>query len=130
MPDANTTERTPEPAARKSGRPRLVRAAGVAGLLVPVAWAAIVALELSQGQVSHSLVSRPERLFGALDSRWFAVLLAAGVALLVLQLLLVGGVLLRAERRRVARVAFAVAAVAAAARYGVSLLARTLTSTE
>lgn len=123
MPDADTTEQTPEPAAGKCGHPRLVRAAGVAGLLVPIVWAAIMALEISQGQLSHSLVSRPERLFGALDSRWFAALLVAGVGLLGLQLLLVGGVLLRAERRRVARVAFAVAAVAAAARYGVSLLA-------
>jgi polyhydroxybutyrate depolymerase len=123
MPEANTSERTPEPAAWKASRPRLVRAAGIAGLLVPVVWTAIVALELSQGQVSHSLVSRPERFFGALDSRWFAVLLVAGAALLGLQLLLVGGVLLRAERRRVARAAFAVASIAAAARYGVSLLA-------
>ncbi len=105
------------------GSPRFARAAGLAGLLVPISWATIVALELSQGQVSHSLVSRPERLFGALDSRWFVVLLIAGVALLGLQLVLVCGVLLRAERRRVARAAFAVAAVAVAARYGVGILA-------
>jgi polyhydroxybutyrate depolymerase len=90
---------------------------------VPVVWAATVALELAQGQLAHSLVSRPERLFGASDSRWFAVLVVAGGFLLGLQLALVGGVLLRAERRRVARAAFAVAALAAAARYGVALFA-------
>jgi len=90
---------------------------------VPIVWGAAVAMDISQGQLSHSLVSRPERLFGASDSRWFAALLVAGAALVGLQLLLMGGVLLRAERRRVARVAFAVAAIAVAARYGVSLLA-------
>jgi polyhydroxybutyrate depolymerase len=90
---------------------------------VPVVWAAIVALELAQGQLAHSLVSRPERLYGASESRWFAVLVVAGGVLLGLQLALVGGVLLRAERRRVARVALAVAAVAAVARYGVTLFA-------
>ena len=90
---------------------------------MPVVWAATVALELAQGQLAHSLVSRPERLFGASDSRWFAVLVVAGGFLLGLQLALVGGMLLRAERRRVARAAFAVAALAAAARYGVALFA-------
>ena len=123
MTQPTTHEPTPELAASRAGHSRLVRAAGVAGLLVPVVWAAIVALELWQGQISHSLVSRPERLFGAADSRWFAVLMPAGGALLGLKLLLVGGVLLRAERRRVARVAFAVAAAAAVARFGVSVLA-------
>jgi polyhydroxybutyrate depolymerase len=102
---------------------RTARVAGIAGLLVPIVWAAIVLLELSQGQLSHSLVSRPERLFGALDSRWFAVLAAAGAALLVLEVAVVGGVLVGAERRRVARAAFAVAAIAAASRYGVTILA-------
>jgi polyhydroxybutyrate depolymerase len=98
-------------------------AAGIAGVLVPVVCAAIVAMELAQGQLAHSLVSRPERMFGASDSRWFAVLVVAGGVLLGLQLALVGGVLLRAERRRVARVALAVAAFAAAAGYGVTLFA-------
>ena len=92
-------------------------------MLVPVVCAAIVAMELAQGQLAHSLVSRPERMFGASDSRWFAVLVVAGGVLLGLQLALVGGVLLRAERRRVARVALAVAAFAAAAGYGVTLFA-------
>jgi polyhydroxybutyrate depolymerase len=102
---------------------RLLRAGAIAGLLVPVVWAAVVALEISQGQLSHSLVSRPERLFGAADSRWFAVLLPAGAILLAAQLALVGAVLLRAERRRLARVAFVVAAVAVASRFAVTILA-------
>ena len=90
---------------------------------MPVVWAAIMALELWQGQVAHSLVSRPERLFGATDSRWYAALLPLGVALLGLQLVAVAGVLRRAERPRVARVAFAVSAIAAAGRFGVTLFA-------
>ena len=116
-------ERSAEPAASEARRRRVVRAAGAAGLLVPLAWGACAALELWQGQVSHSLVSRPERLFGALDSRWFTVLLLATAVLVGLQLLIMVGVLLRAERRRVGRAALAVATVAVAARYGVSLLA-------
>jgi polyhydroxybutyrate depolymerase len=123
MPDTSAAGPTAEPGGSEIARPRLVRAAGVAGLLVPVVWVASVGLEISQGQLSHSLVSRPERLFGAADSRWFAVLLVAGAVLAILQLLVAGGMLLRAERRRVAGVAFAVAVVAAAARYGVSVLA-------
>ena len=101
----------------------LIRGAGIAGLLVPVVWAATLALEIWQGQLSHSLVSRPERLFGAADSRWFAILLPACGALVCLQLLAMGGLLLRAERRRMALLALVVAAVAAASRFDVAVLA-------
>ena len=106
-----------------TGHSRLIRTAGFAGLLVPFIWVATLGLELWQGQVSHSLVSRPERLFGAADSRWFTVLLIVAAALVVSQLLLIGGVLLRAERPRVALVALVVATIAAAARYDVAILA-------
>ena len=70
--------------------PRLVRA-GRAGLLVPVLWAVVVAVELAHANIGHSLISRPERFFS--DSAWHwplvlivaamvAAQLAAGVALL------------------------------------------------
>jgi len=70
---------------------RLVMAAR-AGLLVPLLWAAAVAVELAHANIGHSLISRPERFFS--DSAWHwplvlivaamvAAQLAAGVALLV-----------------------------------------------
>jgi polyhydroxybutyrate depolymerase len=48
--------------------PRLVKAAGIAGLLTPVAWAAGAAVELAHANIGHSLISRPERFFS--DSAW------------------------------------------------------------
>src|SRR5664280_2146414 len=72
--------------------PRLVRAAGIAGLLAPVGWAIVVAIELAHANIGHSLISRPERFFS--DSAWHwplvlivvvmvAAQLAAGLAVLV-----------------------------------------------
>jgi polyhydroxybutyrate depolymerase len=55
----------PERFARDS---RFGRAAGIAGLLVPVIWAASVAIEVARSNVGHSLISRPERFFS--DSAW------------------------------------------------------------
>ncbi len=103
--------------------PRFVRGAGIAGLFVPVVWAVAAGLEIWQGQLSHSLVSRPERLFGAADSRWFAVLVPVCVTLVALQLYALGGALLMAERRRVAWLAFAAGVVAGAGRNGVAVFA-------
>src|SRR5450830_1679767 len=71
--------------------PRLVRAAGIAGLLVPVVWAAGAAVELAHANIGHSLISRPERFFSDSAWHWPLVLivaamvagqLAAGLALL------------------------------------------------
>jgi polyhydroxybutyrate depolymerase len=42
--------------------------AGRAGLLVPLAWAIVVAIELAHANIGHSLISRPERFFS--DSAW------------------------------------------------------------
>jgi polyhydroxybutyrate depolymerase len=100
---------------------RFARAAGFAGLLVPVLWAVIFALEIWQGVLSHSLVSRPERLFGSPDSRWFAILLPAVGLLVGMQLLTLVGLLLRSDGKVLTRVAVAVAAVAIAGRLGVTL---------
>jgi polyhydroxybutyrate depolymerase len=73
-------------------RHRRLVIAGRAGLLVPVLWAAAVAVELAHANIGHSLISRPERFFS--DSAWHwplvlivvamvAAQLAVGVALLV-----------------------------------------------
>jgi len=71
--------------------PSLVRAAGIAGLLTPVAWAAAAVLELAHANIGHSLISRPERFFSDSAWHWPLVLivaamvagqLAAGLALL------------------------------------------------
>ena len=38
---------------------RFIKAAGIAGLLVPIAWAAWAAVELAHANIGHSLISRP-----------------------------------------------------------------------
>jgi polyhydroxybutyrate depolymerase len=101
--------------------PRLITAAGLAGLLGPVLWGLMYGLEIWQGVLSHSLVTRPERLFGGPESRWYGILLPACAVLMALQLAVVCGLLLRSDRRLLARLAVAVAAVAAAGRLGVTL---------
>jgi polyhydroxybutyrate depolymerase len=54
-----------------------IRAAGVAGLAVPIAWAIAVAIELGHANIGHSLISRPERFFS--DSAWhWPLVLAVG----------------------------------------------------
>jgi len=71
---------------------RFIKAAGIAGLLVPIAWAVGASVELAHANIGHSLISRPERFFS--DSAWHwplvlivvvmvAAQLAAGLAVLV-----------------------------------------------
>ncbi len=69
--------------------PRQVRA-GRAGLLVPVLWAAVVAVELAHANIGHSLISRPERFFS--DSAWHWPLVLIVAAMVAAQL--AGGVAL------------------------------------
>ena len=66
-----------------AGDPRLVRA-GRAGLLVPVLWAVVVAVELAHANIGHSLISRPERFFS--DSAWHWPLVLIVAAMVAAQL--------------------------------------------
>jgi polyhydroxybutyrate depolymerase len=60
--------------------PRLVRAASIAGLLVPFVWAAVAAMELAHSNIGHSLISRPERFFSDSAWHWPLVLIVAAMA--------------------------------------------------
>ncbi len=91
-------------------RARLTRAAALFALAAPVFWAAILGLELRQAGVSHSLVSRPERIFGPGPG---PLPLYAWLALLLIPSAIFAR---RLEHRRVAAAAFAVAAIALLAR--------------
>jgi polyhydroxybutyrate depolymerase len=84
----------------------------LAGLVLALVWAATLALQVVGAQVSHSLVSRPERLFTYSSSlvQW-AVLLAA-VASVFLWLGLVGGIADQSDRASIRRLALAAALVA------------------
>ena len=62
-----------------AGHPRLVRAAGIAGLLVPIAWAAGAAVEVAHANIGHSLISRPERFFSDSAWHWPLVLIVAAM---------------------------------------------------
>ena len=63
---------------------RLVKVGGIAGLLVPVAWATGVAVELAHANIGHSLISRPERFFS--DSAWHWPLVLIVAAMVAAQL--------------------------------------------
>jgi polyhydroxybutyrate depolymerase len=99
-----------------TANPRLARATAILALLATVLWAVAVALELSHAQLSHSLVSRPERLFGPgqdIDAVPMYVLL-------VLQLLLVRVFTERLQHRVIARVTLLLAAIALLGRVAVA----------
>ncbi|MGD0248136.1 MAG: PHB depolymerase family esterase, partial [Candidatus Limnocylindrales bacterium] len=61
-----------------------MRAAGIAGLVAPIAWAVVAAIELTHANLGHSLTSRPERLFS--DSAWHWPLVLMVGALVAAQL--------------------------------------------
>jgi polyhydroxybutyrate depolymerase len=61
-----------------------LESAGRAGLLVPVAWAIVVAIELAHANIGHSLISRPERFFS--DSAWHLPLVLIVATMVVAQL--------------------------------------------
>jgi polyhydroxybutyrate depolymerase len=94
----------------------LGRATVILALGAPVLWAVAVTLELSRAQLSHSLVSRPERLFGS--GQDISAMLV--YIWLVLQLLLVRVFTGRLEHRRIARAGLLLAAIALLGRVVVS----------
>ena len=95
-------------------------AAGIAGLLAPVVWALLAALELLHANIGHSIVSRPERLFS--DSAWHWPIVALVAALLVCQLAAVAAVAAASPRRGLSLLAGMVLVPALAARFALALL--------
>jgi polyhydroxybutyrate depolymerase len=92
--------------------PRFVKAAGTAGLLAPIAWGAVAAIELAHARVAHSLISRPERLFD--DSAWhWPLVLAVVVMVSLLAVACIGLALEMDSPRRRAAVLGAVPALTA-----------------
>jgi polyhydroxybutyrate depolymerase len=85
-------------------------------LAAPVLWAVVVAMELGRAQLSHSLISRPERLFGSVPD----ISLVPVCAWLVLQLFLVGLLARRLEHRRTAIGALLLTLIAMAGRWAVA----------
>jgi polyhydroxybutyrate depolymerase len=81
---------------------RLVRAAGAGALLVPFAWAGTAGLEFARAHLSHSLISRPERLFGGDGAAWWPILTLLVCAAAIGLAAIAVAVSLRAEHRRVA----------------------------
>ncbi len=63
---------------------RLIQTGGIPGLLVPVLWAIVVAVELAHANIGHSLISRPERFFS--DSAWHWPLVLIVAAMVAAQL--------------------------------------------
>ncbi|HEY5487089.1 MAG TPA: PHB depolymerase family esterase [Candidatus Limnocylindrales bacterium] len=102
------TDRSPsQPAGPDS---RFTRAAALLPMAAPLVWAGILAIEISQAQLSHSLVSRPERLFGAgLGAGLLVLSVCVWLALLVLPLRAFAA---HQEHRRIARAALLAAVVA------------------
>jgi polyhydroxybutyrate depolymerase len=102
-------------------RPRLVRAAGIAGLLVPVVWAADAAVELVHANIGHSLISRPERFFS--DSAWHWPLVLIVAAMVTAQLATGLGLLAETRpSRRLSGGAGVVFGLAVTARLAMALL--------
>ena len=98
---------------------RFGRAVAIVAIATPIVWAVVVAMEIGQAQLSHSLVSRPERLFGAGHD---LSPLYLWPALLVLPLRVFAE---RLEHRKIARVALAVAVIALFGRVVVAAAAPT-----
>jgi polyhydroxybutyrate depolymerase len=92
-------------------------------LALPAIWLAGTALEIRQGVLSHSLVSRPERLFGPGEAAERPLLIVLPVAAVLVWALLAAGLWARSDRSRTAAAAGAVLVAAALARLGVTLLA-------
>ena len=99
---------------------RFARAAGAGALLLPFVWAGTAGLEFARARLSHSLISRPERLFGGDGAAWWPILMllvcVGAVALVAVAVAIAS----RAEHRRVAFAAVAVLAGAAACRVAVA----------
>jgi polyhydroxybutyrate depolymerase len=73
---------TTPPIAFMAGKSRFQRAAGLAGVLAPVAWAVVAAIEVTQSNIGHSLISRPERFFSNSTWHWPLVLVVSAMGIL------------------------------------------------
>jgi polyhydroxybutyrate depolymerase len=94
---------------------RTIRAAGLAGLISALFWAASWLLELAHANVGHSLISRPERFFS--DSAWHWPLVLLVAATVIAELGVVLALMARSGRG-------ALAAGLTGAAFGVALAAR------
>ncbi len=95
-------------------------AAGAGALLLPLVWAATAGLEFGRAHLSHSLISRPERLFGGEGAAWWPIL-AILVCVAAAALTAVGGaIVVRAEHRRLAIAAAVLLALAAGLRVAIA----------
>jgi polyhydroxybutyrate depolymerase len=92
-------------------------------LALPAIWLAGAALEVRQGILSHSLVSRPERLFGPDEAAQRPLLIVLALVAVLAWALLAAGLWTRSDRPRAGAAAGAVLVAAALARLGVTLLA-------
>lgn len=100
----------------------IVHLAGAAGLAAPVVWLATAGLQVAQSEPGHSLVSRPERLFGATGSPLAGPLVIATVFWVWLWARLVDGSMFRAEHRKVRWLTLPLAALAGTAASGIVIL--------
>ena len=89
---------------------------GVAGLLVPVLWAGLAAFELARAHLAHSLVARPDRLFGGDGATGWPVASALVVVGGALLLSVARGVAVRSRHRRLSAAALAL--------FGLGVIAR------
>jgi len=87
-------------AAENHSHVRGVKAAALAGLLAPIAWAAVVVVELARANIGRSLISRPERFFSDPTWHWPIVFL---VGVMVLAELAAGVTLALSGGRRWSR---------------------------
>jgi polyhydroxybutyrate depolymerase len=101
---------------RHPGPWRFARAAGAGALLLPAIWVATAGLEVARARLSHSLVSRPERLFGGDGAPWWPILGLLVCAAAVLAVLMGRAVHSRAERPRAAAAAVVLLALAGVGR--------------
>jgi polyhydroxybutyrate depolymerase len=99
-----------------AGGPGFTRAAGIAGLAAPVAWAVVAALELARANIGHSLPARPERFFS--DSAWHWPIVVMVAVMIAAELGATLG-LLRSDGRSGRRLAGGIGAL-----FGVALVAR------
>lgn len=119
MSDAKSTESRPTDHKPSRTDSTLIRAAGVGALLLPIVWAATAGLEFARAHLSHSLVSRPERLFGGEGAAWWPIL-AILVCAAAVALAAVGAtIVVRAEHRRLAIAATTLLAAAAGCRVAI-----------
>jgi polyhydroxybutyrate depolymerase len=128
QPSSTSSQRRSEQPSLPDDRPiesrsarRFVRTAGAGALLLPFVWAGTAGLEFARAHLSHSLIARPERLFGGDGAAMWPILtllvFAAAWGLAAVAV----AVALRAEHRRVALAGAALLIGAAGCRVAIAV---------